>query len=77
MGESEADELKRQTVNLYNNLKKRGIDVSLCEFTAAEGGDDHCQLNNLRLAHMVVFNWLDRIFNYKDSRGREDGKKND
>jgi hypothetical protein len=31
-------------------------------FTAAEGADGHCQLNNLRLAHMVIFDWLDSIF---------------
>ncbi|WP_179211521.1 hypothetical protein [Thermoanaerobacterium thermosaccharolyticum] len=61
MGENEAEELKRQTSELYNTLRKRGIDVTLREFTAAEGADAHCQLNNLRLAHMVVFDWLDDI----------------
>ncbi|AST58431.1 dipeptidyl aminopeptidase [Thermoanaerobacterium thermosaccharolyticum] len=65
MGENEAEELKRQTSELYNTLRKRGKDVTLREFTAAEGADAHCQLNNLRLAHMVVFDWLDDIFDYK------------
>ena len=32
------------------------------EFTAAEGADGHCELNNLRLLHLVIFDWLDRLF---------------
>ena len=66
MGESEAEELKRQTVDLYEQLKERGENVTLREFIKAEGGDDHCQLNNLRLCHLVVFDWLDEVFEYSD-----------
>lgn len=63
-GENEADELKRQAKALYEVLKNRGVDVSMHEFTAAEGGDAHCQLNNLRLCHEIVFDWLDRVFEH-------------
>lgn len=62
LSEGEGAELKRQTLELYENLKKRGIDVNLHEFTAEEGADGHCQINNLRLLHLVAFDWLDRIF---------------
>ncbi|MFT8890166.1 MAG: alpha/beta fold hydrolase [Ethanoligenens sp.] len=72
MGENEAEELRRQTGELYHALKERGVDVTLREFTAAEGADAHCQLNNLRLAHMIVFDWLDRIFDKKETSGEID-----
>lgn len=62
MSEGEAPELKRQTLELYKDFHQRGVDVTLREFTAAEGADGHCQLNNLRLAHLVIFDWLDRVF---------------
>ena len=62
MSEVEAPELKRQTLEIYEDLRQRGVDVTLREFTAAEGADGHSQVNNLRLAHLVIFDWLDRIF---------------
>jgi pimeloyl-ACP methyl ester carboxylesterase len=62
MSEGEGEELRRQTRELYDNLRQRAVDVTLREFTAAEGADGHCQVNNLRLAHLVVFDWLDRVF---------------
>jgi hypothetical protein len=62
MSEGEAPELRRQTLEVYESCRHRGVDVTLREFTAAEGADAHCQLNNLRLAHLVVFDWLDRVF---------------
>jgi pimeloyl-ACP methyl ester carboxylesterase len=62
LSEGESPELKRQTHELYDNFRQRGVDVTLREFTAAEGADGHCQLNNLRLAHVVIFDWLDRTF---------------
>ncbi|MBX3085173.1 MAG: alpha/beta hydrolase [Anaerolineae bacterium] len=62
MSEGEGAELKRQTREVYDNFVQRGINVTLREFTAAEGADAHCQLNNLRLLHLVVFDWLDQLF---------------
>ena len=62
MSEGEAPELKRQTLELYKDFRQRGVDVTLREFTAAEGADGHSQVNNLRLAHLVIFDWLDRVF---------------
>lgn len=62
MSEGEGTELKRQTHEIYRVLKERGLVTTIREFTAAEGADGHCQLNNLRLAHVVVFDWLDRVF---------------
>jgi pimeloyl-ACP methyl ester carboxylesterase len=64
MSEGEGDELKRQTLEIYHDFRRRGVDVTLCEFTAAEGADGHCQVNNLRLAHLVIFDWLDRMFGH-------------
>ena len=62
ISEGEAPELKRQTLEIYKDFCQRGVDVTLREFTAAEGADGHCQVNNLRLAHFVIFDWLDRVF---------------
>ncbi len=60
MGEGEGAELRRQTIFLQDELTKQGNDVTLHEFTAESGADAHCQLNNLRLVHNVVFDWLDK-----------------
>ena len=62
MGESEAAEPKRQTQEVYEALRARGRDVTLREFVKEDGADAHCQVNNLRLAHLGVFDWLDRVF---------------
>jgi pimeloyl-ACP methyl ester carboxylesterase len=59
MGSSEAEELRRQTRVLFDLLRSRGVDVALKEFSAADGADAHCQINNLPLAHRVIFDWLD------------------
>ena len=60
----EGPELKRQTRVLFDDFSRRGVDVTLREFTAAEGADGHCGLNNLRLVHLVIFDWLDRAFGH-------------
>jgi hypothetical protein len=65
MSEGEAPELQRQTREVFDNFEQRGVDVTLREFLAAEGADGHCQLNNLRLAHHVIFDWLDRLFDHE------------
>ncbi len=65
MGESEGAELKRQTQVVYEALRARGQDVTLYEFVKEDGADAHCQVNNLRLAHLVIFDWLDRVFSEK------------
>lgn len=31
-------------------------------FTRAEGGEAHCQVNNLALPNRVIFDWLDEVF---------------
>lgn len=64
LSEGEGLELRRQTLALYDDFKRRGVDVTLRDFTDAEGADAHCQLNNLRLAHTVIFDWLDRVFDH-------------
>ena len=60
--EGEGAELKRQAAVVYDDMLKRGVDVTLRKFTALEGADAHSVLNNMRLAHLVVFDWLDRVF---------------
>jgi len=62
LSEGEVGELRRQTLEVYKDLSQRQVNVTLREFTAAEGADGHCQLNNLRLAHLVIFDWLDQLF---------------
>jgi pimeloyl-ACP methyl ester carboxylesterase len=62
MGENEAAELQRQAQFLHDAFQKRKTPVDLRVFTAEEGADAHCQVNNLRLAHLVVFDWLDGVF---------------
>lgn len=60
--EGEGAELRRQAEVVYTDLLQRGVDVTLRKFTATEGADAHSALNNMRLVHMVVFDWLDRVF---------------
>ena len=62
MSEGEAPELKRQSLEIYTDFCQRGVDVTLREFTAAEGADGRCQVNNLRLAHWLIFDRLGRVF---------------
>jgi hypothetical protein len=56
--------LKCQAHVLFDDFSCREVNVTLREFTAAEGADGHCELNNLRLLHLVIFDWLDRLFNH-------------
>jgi len=72
VGESEAEELKRQSRELYRVLRARGIDAEIREFSGADGADAHCQVNNLRLAHAVIFDWLDRVFDRGQAISRLD-----
>lgn len=62
VGEGEDSELRRQAKFLYEEMRKGGVAVCLKEFSVADGADAHCQVNNLRLAHLVVFDWLDKVF---------------
>jgi len=64
VSEGEGSELRRQTEVVAADFKRRGVPVTVRHFTAAEGADGHCQVNNLRLAHLVIFDWLDRIFGH-------------
>ncbi|KAE8128369.1 alpha/beta hydrolase family protein [Bifidobacterium tibiigranuli] len=60
-GAGEAKELARQTQALAAAMKARHQDVTVRKFEHAEG-DAHCQVTNLKLAHQVIFDWLDRRF---------------
>ena len=70
VSEGEGPELKRQTRLLFDDFSQRGVNVTLREFTAADGADGHCQLNNLRLAHLVIFDWLDKVFGHEPGEVR-------
>ena len=50
---------------LYDSLREREVPVTMRVFTAEEGADAHCQVNNFRLAHLTVFDWLDATFHDK------------
>jgi hypothetical protein len=62
VSEGESDELKRLTRVLQDALVARGVPVKVRAFSAAEGADCHCQLNNLRLVYRVVFDWMEGLF---------------
>jgi len=59
VGEGESEEQMAQTRAFYDALT---CPKALRIFTAADGADAHCQINNLSLLHQVVFDWLDEVF---------------
>jgi hypothetical protein len=58
VGESEAQELKRQSQALRTIMESNGVNVHVHTLTDEEGAGSHCQVSNLRLAHDVIFEWL-------------------
>jgi acetyl esterase/lipase len=64
VAEGEGAELQRQAQVVAEDLGKHGVPVTLRRTTAVEGADGHCQLNNLRLAHAMIFDWLDQLFGH-------------
>lgn len=62
MGEGEGAELQRQAKVVYEAVKSKNSHTRLQIFEAESGADAHCQVNNLRLVHNVVFDWLDTLF---------------
>jgi dipeptidyl aminopeptidase/acylaminoacyl peptidase len=62
VGEGESEEQMAQARAFYNALKRP---KELHIFTAADGADAHCQINNLSLMQQVLFDWLDEVFGYE------------
>ena len=62
MGEGESAELQRQTKVIYEALRFKNPQTKIQVFEAESGADAHCQVNNLRLAHNVVFVWVVTLF---------------
>ena len=60
VGEGESEEQMAQARAFYNALK---VPKELRIFSATDGADAHCQINNLSLMQQVVFDWLDEVFN--------------
>lgn len=58
LGEGEDPGFKVETEECYALLKGP---KQLRVYTAAEGADAHCQVNNLRLAHHNVYDWLNEV----------------
>lgn len=58
--EGEPPEFLTQTREVFEQL--RVVRKEMRVFTAAEGAEAHCQVNNFPLHHEVVFNWLDAVF---------------
>lgn len=59
-GEGEAPitlKIARECYEQLPNPQKK-----LIIFTKEEGGEAHCQVNNLALSNGVIFNWLDEVF---------------
>ena len=61
VGASEGSELRRQAQFLCDKLSATH-EVALKEFDMESGADAHSQINNMRLAQAVVFDWLDTTF---------------
>lgn len=59
LGEGEDDGFKVETEECYQLLQGP---KKLRVYTAEEGADAHCQVNNLRLAHQELFDWFNEIF---------------
>ena len=68
MGKGEGAELQHQTKVIYEALKSKNPQTKLQVFDSESGADAHCQVNNLRLAHNVVFDWLDTLFEWNQSK---------
>jgi pimeloyl-ACP methyl ester carboxylesterase len=64
VSEGETPGLIRQAHTVYDDFVKRGVNVRLQQFSAAQGADAHCELNNLRLTHLIIFDWLDHLFGH-------------
>jgi len=64
VGEGESAEQMAQTHAFYNALNSP---KELRIFTAADGADAHCQINNLSLMQQVVFDWLNEVFGYNEA----------
>lgn len=60
VGANEAGELIRQTNELYEHVRANPKN-SLRRFRPEEGGDAHCQVNNLPLAQVEIFDWLEAV----------------
>ena len=52
---------QRKAQKIFFKTEKKALHI----FTATEGADAHCQLNNFSLMHELVFDWLDDIFQVK------------
>jgi pimeloyl-ACP methyl ester carboxylesterase len=59
LGTGEQETFKKQTYACYAALRSP---KALRVFTEEKGADAHSQANNQRLAHQVVFDWLDEVF---------------
>lgn len=58
VSEGESAEQSEQAREFYNTLK---APKQLRVFTAEDGAEAHCQVNNLGLMHATVFDWLDDL----------------
>lgn len=56
-------------MEIYEVLKTESPYAKLQIFEAKSGADVYCQVNNFRLVHNTVFDWLDQLFGHH----REDG----
>lgn len=63
-GEGDPPECLKQTQQVFDAL--RHPRKALRIFTAGEGAEAHCHVNNFPLLHQVVFDWLDKVW---DSAG--------
>ncbi len=55
----EDEEMQHQAKEFFDALQ---CPKQFCFFSATDGADAHCQINNLALSYQVVFDWLDETF---------------
>lgn len=61
VGDGESLAMIKEAKVVYDQLRSPKV---YRPFTQEEGADAHCQTANLRLAHQVLFDWLDEVFKH-------------
>jgi pimeloyl-ACP methyl ester carboxylesterase len=61
-GTGESEEIKRQSREFFDKLKTKFSQTKYIEYSAQDGADAHCQVNNFQLAHQELFDWFEGVF---------------
>jgi pimeloyl-ACP methyl ester carboxylesterase len=64
VGEGEGAVMLRQAQEFYEGIASEVKRLHIFSL-AADGSNDHCQLDNFARAHQVAFDWLNEVFEYQ------------